>query len=276
MKFNRICLSAVLAVSTLLFLQIPQSNTPITVNSLSLQNRTRNAETAPQSTPDAVATGDIETAHIAELRGNDQRLSANSGEAFIQTSINPEAFTSVLTFLPSLTIDQATAFDGISASGGPANRFPSVEEFAADVRSQGMNGLWADGLFAYRFYAADWGIVPDSMNTAAYSGYKGYHAYFIHNYLGGSRLYNVNIGVQVAVITADGIDWYSIDGVYRFAGTSTGNGCEYTAPFYDWDGGNAYSAMDLVSTYYSSPFAIQTCICTGNKNGILILTGSPN
>jgi hypothetical protein len=275
MKFKVICLSAVLAVSTLLFLQIPQSNAPIITASQTIQNRARKAVTAPQSIQDAVVTGDIETAHIAELRGNDQRLSANSGEPFIQTSINPEAFTSVLTFLPSLSIDQASAVDGISVSGDPANRFPSVDEFAADVRSQGMNGLWADGLFAYRFYSADWGMVPDSMNTAAYSGYKGYHAYFIHNYLGGSRLYNAGIGVQVAVITPDSINWYEIDGVYRFAGTSTGNGCEYTAPFYDWDGGNAYSAMDLVSTYYSSPFAIQTCICTGNKNGILILTGSP-
>lgn len=196
-----------------------------------------------------------------------QGLSSHSG---ILTSVTPDP-DFFQTPEPEVTAVQNDA--AIVATNSDSDQLPTLEEFAAEVRAQGMQGIWADGLFAYRFYTASWGTVPGSWNTASYASYEGYSAFFIHNYLGGADLYAVDSGTNVAVIRADRIDWYQINGVHRFAGTSTGNGCDYTAPFYDWNGENSYSAMDLISTYYSSPFAIQTCICTGNKNGILILTG---
>jgi len=261
MKKKTLWFTAALAISSvILFFQI-QSSLPAFTSPDLAASRDRQAEPALQNKFKSTQAVKAEQVHVAVIRGSDQLASATGGEEFIQTSINASAFTSLQT--------------DFSIANTHNGQFPSLEEFAADVRAHGMGGLWADGLFAYRFYAAEWGVVPDTSNTASYSILDGYHGFFIHNYLGGSRLYAVSGGIRVAVIGTEGIDWYEINGIHRFAGTSTGNGCEYIAPFYDWNGGNSYSALDLIKTYYTSPFAIQTCICTGNKNGMLILTGSP-
>ena len=155
----------------------------------------------------------------------------------------------------------------------PSNAFPTVDEFAAEVRSAGTQGIWAENLFAFKFYTTSWGSVPGAWNTASLASYDGYKAFFIHNYLGGSKLYNVGSGVRVAVIWANSIEWFQINGVYEFAGVSTGDGCGYGEPFTPWNGGDSLSALDIVQRYYSAPFAIQTCICSGGKNGVFILTG---
>lgn len=154
--------------------------------------------------------------------------------------------------------------------------FPSLEAFAAQVRAEGKGGLWADSYFAYRFYEAPWGEVPNAGHTAAYAAYDGYHAFFIHNYLGGSRLYTVPVGTRLAVIWPDRIEWFEIDGIYRFAGTTDGSRCGYQEPFFPWDGnGRAYSASEIIRTYYSRPFAIQTSLCSEGRAGVQILTGAP-
>lgn len=261
MRKNTLWFTVAIAISSvILFFQI-QSSSPAFTGSEKVVSRDRHAEPAPHNKFDSNQAETTDQEHISVIRGSDQLASANGGEKFVQTSANTSAFT--------------TLQRDYSLANTHSGQFPSLEEFAGDVRAHGMGGLWADGLFAYRFQVTDWGVVPDTSNTASSSSVDGYHGFFIHDYLGGSRLYNVVSGTPVAVIGAEGIDWYEIDGVHRFAGTSTGNGCEYTAPFYDWDGGNSYSAMELIETYYTSPFAIQTCICTGKKNGMLILTGSP-
>ncbi len=257
-KFRYITVALVLS-SVILFFQI-QSVSPALAGTNATLPSVRHAEVAPHGKPEVTQIDKTDPMQIAVIKNSDQVASADGGLEFIQTSINAPDFTTLQTYY--------------SAAYVSADQFPSLDQFAAEVRGQGMGGLWADGLFAYRFYSTEWGVVPDSLNTASYSSFNGYHGYFIHNYLGGSQMYNVGSGTLVAVIGADDIDWYEINGIHRFVGTSTGNGCEYTAPFYDWNGDDAYSAVDLLKTYYTSPFAIQTCICTGEKNGMLLLTGS--
>lgn len=148
----------------------------------------------------------------------------------------------------------------------------TIETFAAEVRAQGMNGLWAEGKFAYRFYSASWGSVPESANTTSLASFDGYKSFFIHNYLGGNKLYNVGSGTKVAVIWSDRIDWYTISGVNQVAGTNMGN-CSYSEPFSSWNGEGSFSAREILDIYYNSPFVIQTCICSGDKAGFLILSG---
>ncbi len=157
-----------------------------------------------------------------------------------------------------------------------ATPFPDLETFAAQVRAEGKGGLWADQYFAYRFYEAPWGEVPEAGHTAAYATYDGYRAFFIHNYLGGSRLYNVPAGTRVAVIWPTRIEWFVIDGIYRFVGATDGTRCGYQEPFSPWQGGSQiYSAYDIIRTYYSRPFAIQTSLCSNGQAGFQILTGAP-
>jgi hypothetical protein len=192
---------------------------------------------------------------------------------FTSTFTPQPTFTPEPTFTPTALPTEIPTAEPIKVSQ-PSNAFPSLDEFAAEVRSAGMQGIWAENLFAFKFYNASWGSVPGSWNTASLASYEGYKAFFIHNYLGGTKLYNVGSGTRVAVIWANSIEWFQINGVYRIAGVSTGDGCGYSEPFTPWNGGDSLTALDIVQRYYSSPFAIQTCICSGDKNGIFILTGA--
>jgi hypothetical protein len=181
------------------------------------------------------------------------------------TTVTPSTITSTSLQSGSLTPTKEASV--------PSESSGSLEAFASEVRSQGMNGLWAEGKFSYRFYSAGWGSVPGSSNTASLATFEGFRAFFIHNYLGGNKLYNVSTGTKVAVIWSDGIQWFTINGIYRIAGTNTGN-CGYAEPFSEWNGGGTYSARDVLNMYYNSPFVIQTCLCSGDKAGIIIITGS--
>ena len=172
--------------------------------------------------------------------------------------------TTVPTFEPTPIPTKVVIASAASNSG--------IDAFAAEVRAQGMNGLWAEGKFAYRFYSASWGSVPGSTNTASLASFEGFKAFFIHDYLGGNKLYNVGSGTKVAVIWSDRIDWYTISGVYQIAGTNLGN-CSYSEPFSTWSGEGSFSASEILNMYYNSPFVIQTCICSGDKAGFLILSG---
>ncbi len=161
-----------------------------------------------------------------------------------------------------------------AATAATSSKIPTLEAFTAQLRQEGSLGLWAEGYFAYRFYSATWGVVPGASQTASYSGFESYRAFFIHNYLGGNKLYSVRPGTRVAVIWSDRIEWFQISGVYRFEGTSTGTDCNSKEPYTSWDGGaGPYTAYDIISNYYNQPFAIQTCICSEGRVGLYILTG---
>ena len=210
-------------------------------------------------------------------------LAATSAPTFTATLEPTATFTPEPTFAPTFTPEPTFTSTAIpteiptvvpTKASQPTNAFPTLDEFASEVRAAGLQGIWAENLFAFKFYNSSWGTVPGSWNTASLASYEGYKAFFIHNYLGGTKLYNVGSGTQVAVIRANSIEWFQINGVYQFAGVSTGDGCGYSEPFTSWSGGgDSLSALDIVQRYYSAPFAIQTCICSGGKNGVFILTG---
>lgn len=229
---------------------------------------------------DAVAPIDHYLQNGSEI-GN--AISVTTAPTFTSTVEPTATITPEPTFAPTFTPEPTYTSTAIPTEipttvptkiSQPSNSFPTLDEFAAEVRAAGLHGIWAENLFAFKFYNSSWGTVPGSWNTASLASYEGYKAFFIHNYLGGTRLYNVGYGTKVAVIWADSIEWFQINGVYQFAGISTGDGCGYSEPFTSWSGdGDNLSALDIVQRYYSAPFAIQTCICNGEKNGVFILTG---
>ncbi len=153
--------------------------------------------------------------------------------------------------------------------------FPTLDAFAASVRQEGSLGLWADGLFAYRVYFMNWGMVPDKKNTASYSQLGDFHAFFIHSHLGGDLLYRVPKWTKVALIWADRIEWYLVDATVRYQGTPNGQPCGYQAPYGEWGQSQplALTADEIIRTHYSKDFAIQTCVCQDGKAGVQILSG---
>ncbi len=157
------------------------------------------------------------------------------------------------------------------------NGVPSLDAFASEVRALGVLGLWADGLFAFQAYGMGWEQVPNTRDTASYGTYQNYGAYFIHDYLGGYKLYSVKAGTHVAVIRSNSIDWFVINNGVAFMGTPNGQTCGYQEPYVFWgqDISTAaqFTALDIIQTYYSMPFAIQTCYCVNGQGGVFILTG---
>jgi len=157
------------------------------------------------------------------------------------------------------------------------NYVPTLDEFAAHVRGLGYLGIWSEGLFAFEAYGMGWGQVPGVANTASYATYETYGAYFIHDYLGGSKLYSLRAGTRVAVIRPTSIDWFVINNTPAFMGTPNGMTCGYQEPYVTWGQdfatGTKYTTLDIIHTYYSMPFAIQTCYCAGGVGGVYIVTG---
>jgi hypothetical protein len=200
--------------------------------------------------------------------------------------VGPDSLKYVPTPIPSITPEPSatstqvptstnTPYPSPTSSPTPQPwHFPTLEEFTEQVRSQGTQGLWANGLFAFKFYYSSWGVVPDSYGTASYAGGEGYGAFFIHDYLGGKNLYSVQSGTRVAVIKSESINWFVITGVYRFTGEGDGTPCGYQPPFTNTSTGGTYGVDGLINTYYTAPFVIQTCICSDGVGGLLILNGT--
>ncbi len=159
---------------------------------------------------------------------------------------------------------------------------PSLNEFIAQVRREGLEpqGLWADGLFAYRVNSACWGCVPDQMNTAAYSTFLGkYHGLFIHSYLGGDKLYSAVNGTRFAIIYFDRVEWFQIIGKNVYEAPPQGETCIYKGegPFSVWgtDDQNSLTALEILDAHYTTDqLAIQTSVCENGDVGFMVLTAS--
>jgi hypothetical protein len=119
--------------------------------------------------------------------------------------------------------------------------------------------------------------VPGKINTASHASSRGYSAFFIHDYLGGQKIYDVPHGAKVAVIFSDRIDWYVIEDAVRYLGTPNGTACGYKSPYEEWGqdtDGVRLSAEQVANRHYLKPFAIQTCVCNGAQRGVHILAGT--
>jgi hypothetical protein len=214
-------------------------------------------------------------------------LASLSGQFFYQETTVNKLTRNIILFVLILTAPLNLAMASMPARASAVvqvnaiqhnvqrlSAIPGLETFAAAVRKEGKMGLWAEGLFAFSAYSAKWGEVPTTQDTASLSSYDGKSAFFIHNFLGGDKLYQVKKSTRVAVILQDKIVWYSIDVITRYDGTPTGKTCGYQAPFHPAGQTTAISAAELINKHFSQPFAIQTCICENGKGGVLILTGT--
>lgn len=159
---------------------------------------------------------------------------------------------------------------------------PSLNDFIARVQREGVGpqGMWADGLFAYAVDSTCWGCVPNEMNSAAYSTVLGkYHGLFIHNYMGGDKLYSAENGSRFAIIYTDRIEWFEVIGIYTYAAPRQGDSCIYdgTGPFSVWgtDSEDSISVFDVLDGHFTmDQWAIQTSVCEDGEVGFLIVNAS--
>ena len=154
---------------------------------------------------------------------------------------------------------------------------PTLETFILDLNKLNTNGLWAKNLFAFTIDYGEWGYVPNSENTASFASYEGFSGYFIHDYLGGEALYDVQELTEVALIRNGKISWFVITGKVQYQATNNGVKCGLAAPYYEIEGLSdldlPLTTESLLNLHYKNPFTIQTCLCSAGINGVQILEG---
>lgn len=159
---------------------------------------------------------------------------------------------------------------------------PALNDFISRVQHEGVGpqGVWADGLFAYAVDSTCWGCIPEQMNTAAYSTVLGkYHGLFIHNYMGGDKLYSAESGSRFAIIFSDKIEWFQVIGKYIYEAPPQAQACIYDGlgPFSVWgtDSQNSISVLDVLEGHFTmDQWAIQTSVCEDGDVGFLVVNAS--
>jgi hypothetical protein len=156
---------------------------------------------------------------------------------------------------------------------------PALDDFVTRVQHEGSGpqGIWAEGLFAYRVDFTCWGCVPSEMDTAAFStALNRFRGFFIHNYMGGDKLYTIAEGSPIAIVYTDRVDWFQVVSRNMYEAAASLGSCKYKGegPFSVWgtDGQERVSVNELLNAHYTmSQLAIQTSICENGDVGFLVL-----
>ncbi len=182
-------------------------------------------------------------------------------------------------------------FTGINSGGRlpellVSSETPSLPAFRSSVMN-GMpgelTGVWVEGLLAYEVVLGDGVNVPQELNTASiynWADQRGVTALMIHNNLGGTALYELEAGRQIAAVYGDGrVEWYISRGITAYeAQTYTADG--FQGPFRSWDCEGcsfAFSVEDIQQIHYSgSPhIAFQTCLEGTGRMGFIVVEADP-
>jgi len=163
-------------------------------------------------------------------------------------------------------------------SGG----IPSLEEFRRSVMNGNANqltGIWVEDILAFKVSPGTHSYAPSTRNTASVYSWADDHgvtALLIHNYLGGTLLYQLNAGMYIAVVYGNGgVDWYlSRGGTWYEARNYSPSG--FKGPFRIWSCGDCdfdISVQDIRWRHYAGTphLAFQTCVETADRVGLVII-----
>ncbi|NIS78812.1 MAG: hypothetical protein GTO14_00945 [Anaerolineales bacterium] len=163
---------------------------------------------------------------------------------------------------------------------------PTLETFRLSVWNGDagqITGIWIDGHMAFEVVPGVGNYVPTEPNTAStyeWAAAHGVTALLIHNHLGGTRIYDLDLGAMIALISGDGgIAWYSASGsVWYEAESYSGEG--FAGPFRSWTCTQCefdLSVRDLRWRHYAGPhhLAIQTCVQMDDRIGLVIFEAQP-
>lgn len=180
---------------------------------------------------------------------------------------------------------RATSFHTTGQSSSPPPVYddvPHLEEFrltGTNGNSHQITGIWVEGILAYTVLPRSGITTPSRKNTASiytWAEQHGVTAFLIHNYLGRTRLYNLNAGVQIAFIYGNSrVDWYlSCGGTWYEAANYSSDG--FKGPFRIWsyvDCDFDLSVDDIRWKHYAgaSHPAFQTCVEAAGRVGVIIV-----
>ncbi len=159
---------------------------------------------------------------------------------------------------------------------------PSLDAFRRSVTNGNgaqLTGIWVDGILAYKVLPGSKNKASSRQNTAViyqWAEGHGVTALLVHNYLGGTRLYNLDPGVRIAAIYGNGaVDWYLSRGGTWYESRDYSDG-GFKGPFRLWSCSGCkfdISVDDIRWRHYSGAhhLAFQTCAYSEGRTGIIIV-----
>jgi hypothetical protein len=165
---------------------------------------------------------------------------------------------------------------------GESNDVPALNEFRRSVtngKSDQLTGIWVEGILAFRVLSGTSNVAPSVRDTASIYDWADRHGVtglLIHNYLGGTQIYQLNPGVKIAGIYGNGsIDWYVSRGG-KWYETMTKSSTGIAGPFRNWactDCKFNLRVRDIHRRHYtgSHHLAFQTSVEVGGRFGVMIV-----
>ena len=156
---------------------------------------------------------------------------------------------------------------------------PSLEEFRRSVmngRPDQLSGIWVEDVLAFRVQqglTSQAPAVKDTLSIYNWAWKNGVVGLLIHNYRGGTQLYQLNPGVQIAANYGNGgVDWYLSRGDTWFESRRSSS----AGPFRIWsceDCAFDVSSRDLRKRHYAGNhrLAFQTCVTAEGRTGLVII-----
>ena len=142
-----------------------------------------------------------------------------------------------------------------------------------------LTGIWVEDVLAFKVSPGTHSYAPSTRNTASVYSWAHDHGVttlLIHNYLGGTLLYQLNAGMYIAAIYGNGgVDWYvARNGTWYETRNYSPSG--FKGPFRIWSCGDCdfdISVQDIRWRHYAGTphLAFQTCVETADRVGLVII-----
>jgi len=163
-----------------------------------------------------------------------------------------------------------------------SRELPSLEAFRRSVSGGDagrLAGIWVEDVLAFRVQPGLTSHAPAAKDT--FSIYKwawkhGVVGLKVHDYRGGTRLYQLNPGVRIAAIYGNGgVDWYVSRGGAWYESRSGSSG-GFAGPFRIWSCADCdfdVSVRELQYRHYAGNhrLAFQTCVTAEGRTGLVII-----
>jgi hypothetical protein len=163
-----------------------------------------------------------------------------------------------------------------------SGELPSLEAFRRSVSGGDpgrLAGIWVEGVLAFRVQQGLTRYAPTTKDTLSIYDWAWEHGVIgllIHNYRGGTQLYQLNPGLHIAAIYGNGgVDWYvSRGGAWYESRTPSSGG--FAGPFRAWscsDCDYEISVRELHDRHYAGlpHLAFQTCVYAEGRSGLVII-----
>jgi hypothetical protein len=189
---------------------------------------------------------------------------------------------------PDVEDERKWDYDPAPVTGGELSRdrgspdLPSLETFRRHVMNGNpdqLTGIWVEDVLAFHVQQGLTSRAPEVKDTLSIYNWawkNGVVGLLIHNYRGGTQLYQLNPGVGIAAIYGNGgVDWYlSRGGTWYESRTAPSGG--FAGPFRIWScDGCAFdvSSRDLHNRHYAGNhrLAFQTCVRSEGRMGLVII-----